>query len=147
MAESVAGFSLAASILQVLDFGKHFTCAAWKIYRSGAEGIDLLSDVQSVSNDLKSVLKDLQEGIPGLRASRSAKGDDGIFLLAEKCAAVLNQMLQSLATIGTPGEGCKRDAIKTAFKLAWKKGDIESLQTRLDQFRDELTFNLVFSLR
>lgn len=147
MAEAVAGLSLAACILQVLDFGKHFTSAAWGIYRSGAEGIDFLSDLQSMSNDLGSILQDLREGAPGTSASRSVKGDNGIFLLAEKCAVVLNQMRQSLAAIGTPGEGSKRDAIKTAFTLAWKKGDIESLQTRLDQFRDELTLQLVFSLR
>jgi hypothetical protein len=147
MTEAVAGLSLAASVLQALDFGKPFTCAAWKIYRSGAEGVDLLSDVQSVSNDLRSFLKDLQEGTHRPRASPTVKGDDGIFLLAEKRAVVLNQMLQSLDSIGTPGAGRKRNAIKTDFMVAWKKGGIESLQTRLDQFRDELTLHLVFSLR
>lgn len=149
MAEAVAGLSLAANILQVLDFGKQFLCAAWAIYRSGAEGIDLLSDLQSITNDFESVLGELQGGAARDRALRSAKGDDddGIFLLAEKCAAVLSEMLQSLAKIGAPGKGRKRDAVKTAFKLAWKKGDIETLQKRLEQFRDELNLHLVFSLR
>ncbi|KAK1765197.1 hypothetical protein QBC33DRAFT_593208 [Phialemonium atrogriseum] len=148
MAEAVAGLSLAATILQVLDFGKQFLCAAWAIYRSRAEGIDLLSDLQSITNDFDSVLGELEGGAARDRALRSAKGDDdGIFLLAEKCAAVLSEMLQSLAKIGAPGKGRKRDAVKTAFKLAWKKDDIETLQKRLEQFRDELNLHLVFSLR
>ena len=146
MAEAVAALSLAANILQVLDFGKQFTFAAWAIYRSGSGTINFLSDLQSTSSNLRPVLQELEESSRA-PASSSTTSDNGILVLASKCSGVLNQMLESLASIGGLEKGRKRDAAKAAFKLVWKKGDIEDLQKRLDQFRDELTLHLVVSLR
>jgi hypothetical protein len=56
-------------------------------------------------------------------------------------------MLESLAKIGVPEKGRKRDAVKTAFKLAWQKDDIKTLQNQLGELRDELNIHLVISLR
>lgn len=147
MAEAVAALSLAANILQVLDFGKQFAIAGCAIYQAGPGSIEVLSDLQSSSSGFHSVLTELQKGAARAPTSNVAKGDDGILVLASKCSGVLNQMLEAIASSGSLEKGRKRDAAKAAFKLVWKKGDIESLQKRLDQFRDELTLHLVVSLR
>lgn len=147
MAEAVAALSLAANILQVLDFGKQFAIAGYAIYHAGPGSVEALSDLQSSSSRFHSVLTELQKGAARAPTSNVANGEDGILVLASKCSGVLKQMLESIVSPGSLEKGGKRDAAKAAFKLGWKKGDIESLQKRLDQFRDELTLHLVVSLR
>jgi hypothetical protein len=41
----------------------------------------------------------------------------------------------------------KRAALKAAFKLAWKEDEIQSLKGRIDQFRSQLAFHILTSLR
>lgn len=147
MAEVVAALSLAANIPQVLDFGEQFAIAGCAIYQARPRSVEVLSDLQSSSSRFRSVLTELQKGAARAPTSNVTNGDDGILVLASKCSGVLKQMLESIASPGSLEKGRKRDAAKVAFKLVWKKGDIESLQKRLDQFRDELTLHLVVSLR
>jgi hypothetical protein len=78
MAEAVAALSLAANILQVLDFGKRFTFAAWTIYRSGVEGVDFLSGLQASLDDFWVVLRELREDAARASSSNSNSGDDGM---------------------------------------------------------------------
>lgn len=147
MGEAVAALSLAANILQLVHCGLRFVSAAWGIYRSGQGGVDSFSDLHTISNDLEAVLRQIQTDTPGSAPRNSASGRGGIFQLAEECAKVARQMLDSLENVGLPEKGRKREAVKAAFKLMWKSEEIKSLQRRLEEFRNELILNLVISLR
>jgi hypothetical protein len=103
--------------------------------------------LHTISNDLEAVLRQIQADTPGSDPQNSASGRGGIFQLAEECAKVARQMLDSLENLGRPEKGRKREALKAAFKLTWRSEDIKSLQRRLEEFRSELILNLVISLR
>ncbi|CAM1503551.1 Fc.00g011420.m01.CDS01 [Cosmosporella sp. VM-42] len=143
----MAALSLAANILQVLDYGKRFVFTAWDIYQAGTESVKLLSDLHDGSHYFQSVLGELQSGAARASDPHSSKSDDAIYSLGDNCAETLQEILESLATIGSPGKGRKRKAVVTAFKLSWKRSDIESLQDRLNQFRDNLNIAVVISLK
>jgi hypothetical protein len=147
MGEAVAALSLAANILQVVQCGLRFVSVAWGIYRSGQGGVDIFSDLHTISNDLEVVLRQIQTDAPGSAPQNSASSCGGIFQLAEECAKVARQMLDSLENLGLPEKGRKREALKAAFKLTWRSDDIKSLQRRLEEFRSQLILNLVVSLR
>lgn len=137
-------FSLAAGILQVVDFGRQFVFTARQFYQSGTEGVDGLLDLQAIAINLKTVLETLlanaQDNIETLG------GVDDISLTKE-CAETLSEMLNTLEKIQVPGKGRKRDATVAAFKFLWNKGKIDALQDRLDKYSKQLILNLTFSLR
>ncbi|CAM1509875.1 Fc.00g002100.m01.CDS01 [Cosmosporella sp. VM-42] len=137
-------FGLATGILQVVAFGKHFVQTAHAIYESNDDGVSLLPHLQFLANDLKGVLNALQDN-PPLPAAQINDIDDTALLVA-RCGITLQQMLDTLDKIGVPKKGSKRQATATAFKLMWKKSELESLQNRLNDFRAELNVHLLMPL-
>jgi hypothetical protein len=151
MADAVAAFSLAAGILQFVDFGSKFAKNALNIYKAGAQGaLAELQQLQSTTADLQSVLKSLQSPRNTSNSSTELEDDTGILKLAEECQQVATELLNSLNKIikiqryKKPG---KRDAIRTAFQVMWNEDDIKSLQIRMSEFRNQLTLRLLVSLR
>jgi hypothetical protein len=151
MAETVAAFGLAANILQVVDYGTKFIGAAWKIWRSGKEGVEGLTSLQLISQDLKAVLQRLCTAIPSSPHQLEDESNISIFGLAEECGKITQQMLDSIERLGIPDKSRlkrkKRDALIAAFKLAWKNDEITALQARLGEFRSQITLNLAVSFR
>jgi len=146
MAEAVAALGLAANILQVTDYGIQFVSIAWKVWRSGHEGVDAIATLHTLSQDLKNVTVQLQADSTSSQTDRLAASDRGIFEAAVECGKAAQEILDSLDRI-LPPSSRKRDAAKNAFRLVWKEGDIKALQARLEGVRNQLTLNLAASLR
>jgi hypothetical protein len=139
MAEAVAALSLAANVLQFIDFGYRFVSQAWRIYQSGSDGAEAAPGLQVLTKDLQDVLANLQ--IP-------QEGDShGMSQLSQDCSRVARRLLESLNVISVHGKGRKRDAIKASFKALWNRDEIKELQQELDGFRQQLMIHLLFSLR
>ena len=147
MAEAVAALSLAANVIQVTDFGLQFVQNAWKIWKSGRDntGVEAIAALQTLSQNLQDVTAALQVEAPkdGVQVASSK----GIFDAAFECRKAAQDILGSLDKIGLTAENRKRDAVRVAFRLAWKSDDIKALQTRLEGIRSQLTLNLAASLR
>ncbi|KAK3325948.1 hypothetical protein B0H66DRAFT_144100 [Apodospora peruviana] len=148
MAEAVAALSLAANILQVLDYGREFVVAAYNIWESGQQGVEEFVALQTLCRDLDDASRSLHsQEIARLSSSSASVGDKAIANLAEECAKLAQRMLNALHQVGVPGHGRKRDAAKAAFKLLWTKDEVKALDTQLGDFRSQLTFRLLISLR
>ncbi|OTA70031.1 hypothetical protein K449DRAFT_321145 [Hypoxylon sp. EC38] len=161
MAEAVAAFAIAVSILQVIDFGAKFTNAAWKIWRSGTDSsifpylvnpqaVDGLCSLLAVSKHLEGIVQQLQTDI--LPSSHSKdETNDGISVIAGECRKVAQHIIDSIKKIGIPNEPEKirwhGKPFLAAFKVAWKNENITSLQTQLDGYRSQLILNLAVSIR
>ncbi|KAH0559273.1 hypothetical protein GP486_004211 [Trichoglossum hirsutum] len=145
MAEAIAAFSLAANIVQFIDFGSNFASNVCKIYWSGRDGAGEIPDLRKITDDLQEVLKGLQ--LPAGNDGEIPGSERGIRQLAEQCQHVATELLNSLNKVSLPDKARKRDALKAAFKIIWKEEEIKSLQVRLEGFRHQLTLHLLASLR
>jgi hypothetical protein len=144
MAEVIAGFSLAANVLQFIDVSSRLTTTFWRLYKSSSDASDDLPSIETVNADLQQVLDSLQDplSIPSAQAT-------GINLLVRDCretAVQLDEILKRLAQARSQS-GTKRGALKAALKAVWKETDIELLRERLDRFRSQLTLHLLTSIR
>ncbi len=139
MAEAVAGIGLAANVLQFLDFGSRFISLAWRIYTTGTNNVINGPSLQVLTKNLQDVLAGLHNQAPGDQI--------GMAQLGEECSRVARQLLESLNSLVIPEKGRKRDAIMVAFKTMWKRDQIKTLQQELDGFRQQLSLQLLISLR
>jgi hypothetical protein len=145
MAEAIAAFSLAANIVQFIDFGSNFASSVWKIYWSGRDGVSEVPDLRKITDDLQEVLKNLQ--LLAGNNEEILESECGIRQLAEQCQNVATELLISLSKVSLPDKVRKRDVLKAAFKIIWKEEEIKSLQVRLEGFGHQLTLHLLASLR
>ncbi|KAI1736544.1 hypothetical protein F4680DRAFT_257371 [Xylaria scruposa] len=147
MADPLATLSLASSVLQVIDFASGFATTAWKFYQAagrGRDGPDEVVELREINNNLATILREIRSQ-PSVSEVAATNGDDGITNLAKECAALVEELLQTLPSAIEVTR--KRDAIRAAFKLKWKSDNIRALQARLSEFRSQLTLNLLVSMR
>lgn len=147
MAEAVAALSLAANVLQMLDYGRQFVTAAYKISESGQEGIEGFTSLQTLCKDLDVALRDLQTPTSSTSNTSLPNGNREIADLANDCAKLTQRLLDTLRQVGLPGSGRKRDAVKAAFRLLWNQDEIKALDAQLGEFRSQLTLRLLMSVR
>jgi hypothetical protein len=148
MAEAIAALSLASNILQVIDFGTSFASTAWKIYqgsRHGRRDLDDVASLRSINSNLRDALRDIRT--QSASVSATSESTSGILDLSKQCSALAEQLLQSLDSLGLADVKRKRDALRAAFRLSWKKEEIGALETRLNDFRSQLTLSLLVSMR
>lgn len=148
MAEAIAALSLASNIFQVIEFGTKFTSTAWKIHNTthrGLESLDETASLNAINKNLNDVLRDIrtQSGVTDL----ANESNRGILSLAKECATLAEQLVHSLNKLRLGDAARKRDALVAAFMLTWKREEINGLQTRLNDFRSQLTLSLLVSMR
>src|ERR1700744_1315293 len=144
MAEAIAALSLASNILQVIDFGASFASTSWKIYqgaRHSRQGLDEIESLRNINENLRDVLRDIRTQYDSLTST--SESTDGIIALAKQCSTFVEELVQSLASLRLADVKRKRDAVRAAFKLSWKKDEIHDLESRLHGFRSQLTLSLL----
>ncbi|KAF8852663.1 hypothetical protein BDZ45DRAFT_730000 [Acephala macrosclerotiorum] len=144
MAEAIAAFSLAANVIQFIDFGSKIAANFYRYHKAGSRLRDEASELDIISRDLEQILNNLQ--VPALHPSINETGLGRLAQECQKCAQQLYKKLQPLLKARLQQLG-KREAIKVAFKAVWKEDEIGSLQGQLDNFRSQLTLHLLASLR
>lgn len=148
MAEAIAALSLASNILQVIDFGSKFASTAWKIYqvaRQSVDGVDEVASLRAINVSLSDVLREIHSQCGGANLANDI--NQGIINLAKECAKLVEELQQSLKKLGIGDVLRKRDVVYAAFKLTWKREEIQSLQARLNDLRSQLTLGLLVSMR
>ena len=148
MAEAIAAFGLAGTVMQFIEFGSKLASSFWQLYKSGRDGAEdvfFAPHLQTMTSDLQNILDCLVDS----ESQDRSHDDSGLCKLAEDCqmqAVELQSLLTSLNSAGS-GKFGKREALKCAFKAVWKEDEIKSFETRLGQFRQQLILHLLTSLR
>ncbi|KAL2693524.1 hypothetical protein Neosp_000084 [[Neocosmospora] mangrovei] len=143
-------FSLAASIMQVIDFGSNFVITAVAIYRSSTsthEDLLALRSLQANSEGIGAILRTLKDDCYQLANRPSRNKNDGIIALADECSKALQKMLDTLdiAKPSKPDNIWK--AMKSAVALKWNESSLNALQSQLNDFRHQISLNLLVSVR
>jgi hypothetical protein len=145
MGEAIAAFSLAANIIQFVDFGGRLVSNVWSIHQNGQSGFGEILDMEKTTEDLKLTLADL---ISPLESSQDkTDGQRSLEELTEKCSQLASEMLSSLSKIGLSDKLRKRDVLKAAFQMVWKEDEIKSQQMRLESIKHQLNLHILVSLR
>jgi hypothetical protein len=146
MAEAIAGLSLAANIMQVINFAANFVSLSWKILNTGQDGLSTADSLNQLAKDLKQVVQRLNNDI-AQHPSRSPHADSALTTLGRDCIRVSESLLEILDKTRVHSVNNKRGAFAAAFRLMLKKDDIAKFSKTLNEFRSELSLGLLVSLR
>lgn len=152
MAETVAAFSLAVNILQVVDLGASFVKLAWQIWRSSKVDSLEINTLRHIAKNSKTALEQLQIATPPRSHPVEDEANRRIFELATRCGEVSQRVIDTIDNIGVVDEAhkirrSKRKAIVTAFKITWESEAIKALETQLKEYKSEIMLELAISLR
>ena len=139
--DPLTAFSLAGTILQFVDSGARFIMLAQKMYQHGTDDIDAHVCLLRITEDLNAIIPDLK---PIQNGDNKGKG---LNQLAVNCSQTAERLLAILQKTKTTKGSRKRDAIKAAFILIFRKDDILSLEGQLSSFQRQLSLHLLLSIR
>lgn len=153
MAEAIAALSLAANIVQFIDFGGKVLSGGFKLYKNRPGGTVLgeANDTKIITQSLQRLIEDLNQPI---KQSDSPNGvielsqtEVDLRNLAAKCIEIANELLNAISKVELQGKGGKWDVFRAALKHVLAEGKIERIRQRLDRFRQEIIVHILACFR
>jgi hypothetical protein len=115
MADPVTTFGLAAGVLQFVDCASRFANKAWRVYRSGPEGLSNLADMKLIGDNLQHILESLQQPLPN--TDDDMKSQSSIARLANECRKSAAELVNSIKKIMPPERPRKKEALVATLKV------------------------------
>ena len=133
MAE-LAAVGVAASILQVIDFGIRFVATALQVSKSDHAFLTSLGELQNSSERFRHAQNDLQSTSPG--------SNTAINSLIQKSVTISKEMTDTLDKIRRG-----RNSLRKAWSALWKEEELRTLKAELREVQSDLTFYVTIDIR
>jgi len=144
MLDPLSAVSLAAAILQFVDFGSKFIVSGYEIYRSADGATEENLDIEH----LTLMIHEFQERFSPSPNPLTRSGQE-LQKLAQECSNVAEDLLALLDKLKVKDKGTFRtwDAIRQSCRLAWKKGEIAKKEKLLNNISTQVNSRLLYMIR
>jgi hypothetical protein len=140
-----SALSLAASVVQFLEFGAKLISESSEIYKSTrglsvehAELEDVCLNLSSMGSDLAEVSAESSFNI----IQRTPK-EEALRRIAVACKTIADELLAALRKLNLhDGHHGKLNSFRQALRNAWGKGKVKSLEKRLNKYKRDLSLHL-----
>lgn len=151
--EPLSALSVAAAVVQFVDYGTGIVAKGRKLYKSAegalTENIEL--GIASVRlQRLSGTLQDsLRRGQQGLQRGPLNESDQALEDICRACVEVSKELVDRLEKLKVPDGHPHRKwkSFRQALKTVWSKEKIEEVADRLAKFRIELDTYVILSLK
>ena len=148
MAE-VAALGIASNVISFIDFANEIFSASRQIYRNGSRDDHI--DLELIVGDLRGIVKGLEESPePSDGTEHLAEEENELQRLAKQCRSICDELsgvLEKLNVRDERGNIIKWKSVNAAIKTIWKKEQIQQLQKRMDDIRQELIIHVLMAFR
>ncbi|KAF6808166.1 hypothetical protein CMUS01_13952 [Colletotrichum musicola] len=131
--EAVGAVGLAAAILQFIEFTA-------KLVKEGSERATIeKKHIEKLTEEIHALNIEICNGMP------SNTADDAVKKLGAECMDISRELLEALAQLRARSRDTRWTSFVEALRAIWKKGEIQDLRDRLDQYRDTLHTSMLAS--
>ncbi|KAF2236114.1 hypothetical protein EV356DRAFT_531359 [Viridothelium virens] len=138
--EAFAIIGTISSIVQLVDFCGKCTGKGLRLYRSSSGILDSNAAVELAVNHLTLLQRKVEAG-----ATYAA--DSSLQQLCRAVAETSSDLLRALEKLKVKGKTTKWKSMRKALKSVWTKEEIEELEHRLANFREELNLHYTIDIR
>lgn len=146
--DPLSALSIAAAVVQFLDFGLRVISKGNQIYRSGDGSTDENRDLEVVTNDLLVLQTRLDQ--TGQRADQDRRPtEDEVILrrLSTTANELAKELLTRLNMVKAQGRFRRWKSFRQAIKSVSSQKEINSLARRLSIIKEELQIQILVTLR
>lgn len=144
--DPVTALSLAANILQFVEFGTKLFTTGYQAYKSAKGQTDENEHIEKLTIDLESCAKSLKHNTQGFQGSLS---DDDLALLelARRSDRLAQELLALLVKVQRKGKSRTWGAVSSAMRATWSKEEIQIRLKRLQEIQTNANTRLLNILR
>lgn len=132
-----SALSLAATIVQFVDFSSKLISDTAELYRSAEGNLASNIELSTIVTDLSTLSSDLE--VRDRDQSAYSKDERALTNLAVQCRELSTKLLDILGDLRVKGPHKKWKSVRRALRSVWKESEIREIQKRLDSFRSQLT--------
>lgn len=142
--DPITAIGLASNIIDFISFSWDIVNGAAEIYRSANGALTENDRIGTIIGDLNRIAEDLGKGksIQG-----QTKAEQAVKELAEDCKDDSEAILKLLEKLKIQGRRTVWKSVKAKFKSLMSADEMDALKGRLQEYRSEITTNLVLILR
>ncbi|OBT62583.1 hypothetical protein VE03_07372 [Pseudogymnoascus sp. 23342-1-I1] len=145
MLDPLSALSLAAAIVQFVDYSTKIVLGAAEIHASASGSLTKNVELSSITMDLRDISGKLVIDDQN-QSNTYSKDERALSSLAMQCRNVANTLLVALEDLSMKGPHKKWKSVRQALLSVWREKEIRDIQNRLDSFRGQLTTRLVATL-
>lgn len=143
MLDPIATLSLAATIVQFVDFGSKVISTATELHHSSEGALANNLELSTIISDLSSISNDFSVRSSGQGMHSYNKDELALVDLASQCEELSDKLLHDLDGLNIKKAHTKWASAFQAMLSLWKEAYISEILKRLDGFRNQLVLRLV----
>ena len=145
--DPLSALSVAAAVVQFLDFGAKLVGTGLEVYRSAEGTTEENLETESLVEHTRELAVRLQSA-ERLKAGKSLKHDEAKLLdLAQKSHGLANELLGLLTALRSHSNQTTWDAVRQTIRIKSGESRIATLKTRIDAVKSELSLQLLCMIR
>lgn len=151
MLDPFTALSLAAAVVQFVDFGIKLVSDGVELYETGT--LSSNNELEQATRDLTQLAEELAckpqvaQYQPGITAKLSSKDEVALQQLASSCIELGDQLLSVLKGLEVQKPHYGFGSLRKALRTAMNKGRIQDIESRLKKMKDQLSVRLLAILR
>lgn len=146
MLDPLTALSLAAAVIQFVDWGSRLLSQSQEIYHSARGATKENVTTAQITSDIKALSKQLKG--KETEALRSPTADDiALRELADSCQREAEELLMVLDRLEVGKEATKWESFRRAIKNARKRGKITEIESRLNKIQQQVNSRLLAMMR
>lgn len=149
--EPLSAFSAAAGVVQLVDFTSRLISESYQIYKSSDGELSRNGDLDTVTKDLLKLNKLLTLSMKSSRKDNNFEepSEASLQSLLRDCSSVAEELHVALSKLKLQPEAKRQrwGSVQRGLRSIWSQDDINSLDRRLDNFRQQISMHLLVSLR
>lgn len=146
--DPLSATGLASCVMQMIDFSSKIIVATKKIHDTTDGQLVGHSDLEKTTISLQNLVEKLDLALkpcPGNEAVDT--GNPSYQELGHGCHQVASELLEALSKLKGTGKRSLGLSLRQALLTVWKQGEIDALKKRLAGYKQQLTLQLLISLR
>lgn len=143
--DPVSALGIAAAVVQFADFGSRFIKSAHELYKSPTGQAPEYINLSNVSKNLLHLADTVKAKLDKYEGPTVASFDY-VYRECKSTNDELQRILNELKVRGSTTIEVAADALRVAFQQVIRAGDIEGLENRLDNIRQEVNVAMLYML-
>lgn len=140
--EPLSALSVATAVTQFIDFTGSLLSGTIELHKSATGRTKANLTIETIALDLRNLNIELTESF-----SSGDSHDADIKKLCLDCSKMADQLLEALNKLTVQKQHRLWSSFSTALRSIWAQEDIDSLQRRLDAYRQQISMHILVQLR
>jgi len=147
--DPMSALSIAASVIQFVDFSSKLVSKGYHIYHSTDGTLAKNLELEVITDELLQLVMRLGCHGNSPNTTSLSPEEEALRVMAEKCNGIATELLNRLAKLKVKKNANFRGwkSFRQALKSVWSKDELDELSERLSGFRDQMQFQILFSMK